>query len=135
MLALYLIASTSAAKMAGIVTAAIAATGAVVGLFFRGAAMAWRDERDAAIDKAERLAEKVAEQAGQIKALERKVAVLEKRTDYEGYAQRSADEHRQILDALRELARGVHANTVAVEFLVKQAFPAAVFPAGADTAV
>lgn len=98
-------------------------SGGIVGLIFRGAAAAWKTERDAAVDKADRLDKKVAAQATEIATLQSKVSDLEKRTDYERYAERSANDHKQILDSLREVTRGLHANTVATEFLIKQAFP------------
>lgn len=105
---------------------AAAIGGSLVGLIFRGAATAWREERDAAVDKAERLEKTVDEQATKILTLEGKVEVLEKRTDYEVYAERSGREHAEIVASIVELARNVSANTTAIESLVKQVFPTAV---------
>ncbi len=120
-----LIAAVSLDRLFAICGVAAVTGGALVGLIFRGAATAWREERDAAVDKADRLDEKVTAQAAQIEKLKDKVDVLEKRTNYEAYAERSAEDHRRILDSLAELTRGLHANTTATEFLIKQAFPAA----------
>lgn len=108
----------------------IAATvgAALVGLVFRGAAEAWREERDAAVDKADRLEEKVDEQAKEITMLKTKVGDLEKRTNYDAYADRSGREHQAILDELRALTRNVGANTTAVEFLLRQVFPTVELP-------
>lgn len=130
-----LIAAVSLGKLVSFCGVAAAIGGAFVGLIFRGAAVAWREERDAAVGKADRLEEKVSDQdatiaaqATQISTLEGKVEVLEKRTDYEVYAERSGREHAQIIDAVAALTRGLHANTTAVEFLIKQVFPAAALP-------
>lgn len=118
------LASVSIGSIVAICAGVSAVSAGLVGLLFRGAAAAWKTERDAAVDKADRLEEKVDDQAGEIDTLKSKVADLEKRTDYERYAERSARDHKQILDTLAELTRGQHANTVAVEFLIKHAFPA-----------
>lgn len=118
-----LIVAATASQLAGYCGAAAAVGGGLVGLMFRGAAAAWRDERDAAIDKAERLEEKVDEQASLIGTLQQRVDELEKRTDYDAYAERSGREHKQIVDAITDLTRGLNANTTAVEFLLKQVFP------------
>jgi hypothetical protein len=120
---LRLMVAATASQLAGYCGAAAAVGGGLVGLMFRGAAAAWRDERDAALDKAERFEATVRAQADQIATLESKVAVLEQRTDYDAYAERSGREHKQIVDAISELARGLNANTTAVEFLLKQVFP------------
>lgn len=125
-----LVASVTAAKLISISGVAATIGGALVGLLFKNAATAWREERDAAVDKADRLEEKVSEQASQILTLERKVEVLEKRTDYDAFADRSGREHAQIIAALGEVTRGLNANTTAVEFLLKQVFPTAVLPTG-----
>lgn len=69
----------------------------------------------------------IADDGKKIEALEAKVADLEKKTDYEVYAERSARDHKAILDAVNEQTRQLHANTVALEFLIKQAFPTASF--------
>lgn len=122
------VAALAVGKLVAATSAAAAIGGALVGLTFRGAAAAWREERDAAVDKADRLEQKVTEQAGQIMALEMKVGELEKRTNYDVYAERSGLEHRRILEALDALKRGLDANTVAVEFLIKQTFPTSFAP-------
>ena len=122
-----MIASLAVPTIAAVTAAAAAVGGACVGLIFRGAAAAWREERDAAVDKADRLEVKVDEQAREIDALKTKVGDLEKRTDYEAYAKQSRRDHEQILKSLSEITRGLQANTTAVEFLIKQAFPAAAF--------
>lgn len=117
------IAAVTIASLVAIASGCAVVGGALVGLIFRGAAVAWREERDAAVEKAERLEDTVHDQQSKIARLEQKVEELEKRTDYEAYAKRSAREHRQILDTLVEQGRLLHANTTALEFLIKQIFP------------
>lgn len=106
---------------------------AVSGLFFRQAATAWRLERDAEKEKAERLEEKVAAQAAQIEAqaaqidkLEHQVKRLDAQTNVEQLAERITQEHREIVEALRSVEKGLYANTTALEFMFKQLFPATV---------
>jgi TolA-binding protein len=124
---LTLLATTRLGTLVAFCTAAASVGGALVGLIFRGAAAAWREERDAAVEKAERLDEVIADNAEKISQLEKKVADLEKRTNIEAISERSSLEHRSILDALSALEKGLNANTTAVEFLLKQVFPTAVF--------
>lgn len=112
-------------SIAAIVAVSATVTGGIVGMFFRAAAAAWKTERDAAVDKALRLDDKVADQAKEIDTLKSKVAELEKRTDFDVYAERSARDHKLIMEAIRESTKGLHANTTALEFLIKQAFPQA----------
>lgn len=119
-------AALSPAAIVGFCAAAATIAGCVVGLIFRGAASAWREERDAAVDKAERLEQKVAVQASRIATLEEQMRDLERRTNVEKYAERSAAEHREIVAALVDLRSAVAANTTALEFLFKQAFPVTV---------
>lgn len=121
-----MIAQIGVTTFAVAVSAAVTISAALVGLVFRGAATAWREERDAAVDKSERLEAKVDEQAGQIAQLEAKVVELEHRTNYEVYAERSAREHQAILDGLtavtaelKGLDSAVKANTAAVELVAR----------------
>lgn len=121
--------ATSGSQLVATCGAAATIGGALVGLIFKNAAAAWRQERDAAVDKADRLEKKVDDQAAQIEALKVQVIQLERRTDYEAHAKQNQREHREIIDHLHELTRGLNANTTAVEFLLKQAFPTVTIPA------
>jgi TolA-binding protein len=129
-----MVAAIGIPALAAAIGVAITVTGAIVGLLFRGAALAWRDERDAAVDKADRLEAQVTDQQaqiidqqGQITELTSKVRELEHRTNYEVYAQQSAAEHKAILDGLEKVVgrleeqeRSLRGNTMAVELLSKR---------------
>ena len=121
-----LVAAVGIGTLSAVVAIAVALSSAVVGVIFRGAAVAWREERDAAVDKADRLEETVRDQAKQIVELNAKVKLLEERTNYETYAHRSAAEHKAILDGLERvvgkleaLDGAVRANTAATELVAK----------------
>lgn len=121
-----MLAAIGVGTLAAVVAIAVTLSSAVVGVVFRGAAVAWKEERDAAVDKAERLERRVGEQDKQIEELRAKLALLEERTNYETYAHRSAAEHKAILDALERVAAklealdgAVRGNTAATELVAK----------------
>lgn len=102
--------------------ASAAIAGAIVGIIFRSAALAWRDEAEAATKKADRLEKRVEE-------LEGKLHHLERLTDVSALADQQARANREIVHELKELVKTTHANTVVLELICKQIFPAAVIAA------
>lgn len=134
------IAFASSVVVADYTHLASVATGAVVlgGLFTLGmmksVAWAWREEKIAAVEKAERLAEEAASEktarlteaasaAGEREALRARVEILEKQTNFSEYAQQSSAEHREIVVTLQSVQQAVMQMTAAVEFIAKQTFP------------
>lgn len=119
MLAAFAHASTF--EVASIAAACTAVGGALAGLFFRGAAAGWKDERDAAVAKADRLEQRVNEQDAQITSLKAKVADLEKHNVEQIAAQvgRLVDQIAKLASVVDRLDVSMHANTAAVEVVAR----------------
>ena len=119
---------------ASIATAAVLIGGLVTLGILRNVAWAWREEKDAAVDKAERLAEaaatehalrleEAAKSTGEREAMRARLDVLEKQTNFADYQQQQSAEHKEIVVALQALAMQVQQTTTAIEFVAKQTFP------------
>lgn len=127
------------AKLAGVLTlavigadithvASIISVAMVVGGVFtlgvlRSVAWAWKEEKDAAVEKAERLAKTIEKAAGEREAMRARLDLLETQTNFDEYKQQTSKEHREIVAALTALTRQVMQSTTAIEFVAKQTFP------------
>lgn len=120
--------------LASIATAAVLIGGLFTLGVLRSVAWAWREEKEAAVEKAERLAEDAAAEkeariqeaaaaAIEREALRARLDVLEKQTNFADYQARQSVEHKEIVTALQALQKEVMKSTTAVEFVAKQTFP------------